>query len=435
MPIINSGLTGIIIGKFPKAHTTIMTTIIPSAKQTENTVSRIPTMLAFGLIPLSGFATDIYIPSLPTMGLAIHVSSIQVQLTLSFFLISYGISQLFIGSVLDSFGRYKLCLISLIVFALASVVIANTHNIFIIYLMRIVHGISVAIIIVAKRAYFVDVFSGDKLKHILSLFTIIWSTGPIVAPFIGGYLQSVFGWQSNFYFLAAYAIIIAALEFAFSGETLKHFTPFNVKNIARIYADMITTTSFTFGLVMLGLAFSMVMVCNMTAPFIIEHHLRLTPVIAGYSALILGLSWMLGGFIGKATIHKPFYNKLMLNMGLQIVFIAAMIFSLPFAENLFTLLFFAFIIHASAGYTYNNYFTYCMGKFPKNAGIAGGLMGGVIYVIISILSYGMVAIIPAKDERNLSYSYLILGLLSAVVMVVIFLINRRKTKADLNFVH
>ena len=67
----------------------------------------IATLLAFALIPLSGFATDIYIPSLPTMAGDLHVSSIQVQLTLSLFLISYGVSQLFIGSVLDSFGRYK----------------------------------------------------------------------------------------------------------------------------------------------------------------------------------------------------------------------------------------------------------------------------------------------------------------------------------------
>ena len=77
------------------------------------------TLLAFALIPLSGFATDIYIPSLPTMAGEMQVSSIQVQLTLSIFLISYGVAQLFIGSVLDSFGRYKICLYSLLIFAAA----------------------------------------------------------------------------------------------------------------------------------------------------------------------------------------------------------------------------------------------------------------------------------------------------------------------------
>jgi len=49
----------------------------------------IATILAFALIPLSGFATDIYLPSLPTMAADLQVGNIQVQFTLSLFLISY----------------------------------------------------------------------------------------------------------------------------------------------------------------------------------------------------------------------------------------------------------------------------------------------------------------------------------------------------------
>ncbi|MET0570675.1 MAG: MFS transporter, partial [Pedobacter agri] len=231
----------------------------------------VATILAFALIPLSGFATDIYIPSLPTMAGEMNVSNVQVQLTLSIFLISYGVAQLFVGSLLDSFGRYKIGLYSLLVFAMASIVIATTHHIYLIYLMRIIHGLSVGAIVVAKRAYFVDLFTGEKLKHYLSLFSIIWSTGPIIAPFVGGYLHTAFGWESNFYFLAGFAMVFAVFEFLFSGETLKHFTDFQLKKITGIYIDMIKTTSFTLGIVMLGLAYCMVMVYNMTGPFIIEH--------------------------------------------------------------------------------------------------------------------------------------------------------------------
>jgi len=385
----------------------------------------IATVLAFALIPLSGFATDIYIPSLPTMAGEMGVSSIQVQLTLSIFLISYGVSQLFIGSVLDSFGRYKIGLYALLIFAAASLIIATTHNIYLIYLMRIVHGLTVGAIVVAKRAYFVDLFSGDTLKHYLSLFSIIWSTGPIVAPFIGGYLQSAFGWESNFYFLAGFALLFALLEFLFSGETLKSFTDFQIKKIAEIYLSMIKTTSFTLGIVMLGLAYCMVMVYNMTGPFIIEHQLHFTPVVAGYSSLVLGFAWMVGGFIGKATINKPFFKRLFINSLLQVVFVIAMIFSLNFISNLYSLICFAFIIHVGAGFTFNNYFTFCLSKFPKNAGIAGGLTGGITYVIVSFLSYGIVNILPAKDERNLSFSYLLMILLSVLVMFTILKLRKK----------
>ncbi|RQO75820.1 MFS transporter [Pedobacter sp. KBW06] len=402
-----------------------MITITSKTKEIKEGHQAIATLLAFALLPLSGFATDIYIPSLPTMAGEMQVSSIQVQLTLSIFLISYGVSQLFIGSVLDSFGRYKVCLVSLLIFAAASMVIAVTHNIYLIYVMRVIHGLTVGAIVVAKRAYFVDLFSGDKLKHYLSLFSIIWSTGPIVAPFVGGYLQTVFGWESNFYFLAGFALVFAILELIYSGETLVHFTEFRFRKIVDIYINMIKTASFTLGIVMLGLAYCMVMVYNMTGPFIIEHHLELSPVIAGYSSLVLGFAWMVGGFIGKATINKPFFRRLVVNVGMQLVFVALMIFSLQFITNLYSLIFFAFIIHIGAGYTFNNYFTFCLGKFPKNAGIAGGLTGGITYVIVSFLSYGIVNIVPAKDERNLSYSYLILILLSIIVMFMIFKMNKK----------
>ena len=386
---------------------------------------QISTIVAFAIVPMSGFATDIYIPSMPSMGTGLKITSLQVQLTLTAFLISYGIAQLFIGAFLDTFGRYKLGLTALIVFAIASVTIANTDNIYLIYLMRVIHGLTVATIVVAKRAYFVDVYKGEQLKSYLSIFTIIWSVGPIVAPFIGGYLQTAFGWHSNFYFLAGMAGVIGLLEALFTGETLASPVAFNVRRIAATYYEMITTLRFILGLVILGLAYSIVMIYNLTGPFIIEHKLGLSPVIIGYCSLFLGFAWTIGGLIGKATVEKPFFSKLLLNLLLQLLFAIAMVLSVGFFGSLFTILFFAFIIHAAAGFTFNNYFTFNMTLFPKNAGISGGLIGGVVYVIVSLLTSGIVYILPAKDERNLSYSYLLLITASVLVLYILLRANKR----------
>lgn len=359
------------------------------------------------------------------MAKELQVTDLQVQLTLGMFLISYGISQLFVGSLLDSFGRFRIGLFSLFIFALASVIIANTSNIYLIYAMRIIHGITVGAIVVSKRAYFVDVFSGDKLKHYLSMFSIIWAAAPIIAPFAGGYLQSWFGWQSNFYFLAVFGFVILLLEILFSGETIKMKMEFNFRKILSVYIDMILTPSFSLGIVMLGFSYGMVMIYNMTGPFIIEHQLGLSPIVAGYSSLLLGGAVMVGGLLGKATINKPFFGKLSLNLGFQLFFLVAMFISIPFIENLYTLVLFAFLIHATGGYTFNTFFTYCLARFPKNAGIAGGLTGGINYVIVSFLSYGVIAVIPAKDELNLAYSYSLLIGLSFIVMFLIYKLNKK----------
>jgi hypothetical protein len=183
---------------------------------------------------------------------------------------------------------------------------------------------------------------------------------------------------------------------------------------------MLRVPSFTLGIVMLGLTYSMVMVYNMTGPFIIEHHLQLSAVTAGYASLVVGFAWMVGGFIGKATIRRPFFRKLAFNTGLQVLFAVAMLASIHFVGNLYSLVFFAFIIHVFAGYTFNNYFTFCLSSFPENAGIASGLTGGITFVIVSFMSYGIVALLPARDELNLSYSYLALIGLSVLVMFLIF---------------
>jgi hypothetical protein len=216
------------------------------------------------------------------------------------------------------------------------------------------------------------------------------------------------------------------LELIYGGETLKTIKGFELKRIVHVYAKMIRTVHFTLGLVILGFAYSMVMVYNMTGPFIIEHEFHLTPVVAGYCSLILGLAWMTGGFIGKATINRPFFKKLSVNFMLQSAFVIIMLISTFFISNMFTLIIFAFIIHVTAGYTYNNYFAYSMSQFPQNAAIAGGLSGGVVYIIVSILSYGVVLFIPAKDERNLGFSYALLIGLSAAVMFAVVRIQKRK---------
>jgi len=379
---------------------------------------RISTILALSIVPLSGFATDVYIPSMPSMAGALDIASLQVQLTLSIFLISYGIAQLFVGTLLDSFGRYKLGLTALFVFALANIIIAKTNNINVIYAMRVIHGIAVAIVVVGKRAYFVDVYKDEQLKNYLSTFTIIWSVGPIIAPFIGGYLQSSFGWHSNFYFLAIMAGILACLELLFTRETLKNPLDFNLKKISITYLEMISNSTFTLGLVMLGLAYSMIMIYNLTGSFIIEHTLELSPVIIGYSSLFLGFAWTAGGLVGKATINRPFTAKITVNLILQLAAGLLMLLSIGRFNSLFVILFFAFLIHSCAGYTFNNYFTYNLSQFPKNAGIAGGLIGGVVYVIVSFLSYIIVGILPAKDERNLNYSYLILIIISVLTISI-----------------
>ncbi|HMI60113.1 MAG TPA: MFS transporter [Puia sp.] len=371
----------------------------------------ISTILAFALIPMSGFATDIYIPSLPAMAVQLGVSNAAVQLSIVSFMVSYGISQLFVGSLLDSFGRFRLGIAALFVFTVASFTIALTHNIYLIYAMRILHGIAVALIVVGKRAYFMDIYTGEKLQHYISLFSIVWASAPIIAPFVGGYLQASFGWQSNFYFLGGMALVIMILEVIYSGESLKIFHPFHFRSIVNVYSSMLKAGDFTLGMVIIALSYSMLVVFGMTSPFIIEHVFNFSPVVSGYSALLSGVSLMIGGIISKALIKKPLNSKIGAAVSLQIVFALLMIVTTRLWSSIYTLMAFVVSIHLLAGFIFNNIFAYCLGRFTKNAGVASGITGGGLYIITSFFSYSIASALHITAPALLGVAYLFLALL------------------------
>jgi MFS family permease len=386
------------------------------------------TLLALALIPLSGFATDIYLPSLPAMASDLNVSAAAVQLSLVLFMFSVGVSQFFIGSILDSFGRYKIGVASLVLFSLTSFVIALVPNIYVIYAMRIIQGITIALIVVGKRAYFVDLFSGEKLKSYISLFSIIWACAPIMAPFLGGYLQNSFGWRSNFYFLGVLSLAFAILELVYSGESLKHYQPFKLKSIVETYSGMLRTADFTLGLIIIGICFGIVIVYSLSSPFIIERVLGYSAITTGYSSLLSGFSLMTGGIIAKSLIKKPLAQKVGTAFGIQIILVLMMIFTASYTSSLYTLIGFIIGIHIAGGFIFNIVYAYCLTRFSKNAGVASGLTGGVMYMISSVFSYGFTNLFEVKSQLLLGAADLSL-LLIVTVLFMIFNSYRAKNLA------
>jgi len=376
------------------------------------------TFLALALIPLSGFATDIYLPSLPAMAKDLNVSASAIQLSLVFFMFSLGVSQIFIGSILDSFGRFKISIVSLAVFSLTSFVIAIVPDIYVIYAMRIIQGIAIAFIVIAKRAYFVDLFSGDKLKSYISLFSIIWACAPIMAPFLGGYLQNIFGWRSNFYFLGGLSLLFLILELLYSGESLKYFHPFKLKTIAQTYAGMIKTPDFTLGIVILGICFGLVVIFNLSSPFIVERVLGYSAVTTGYSSLLSGLSVMTGGIISKSLIHKPLGKKVTIAVSLQAVLVLLMISTAPMISNIYTLVGFTMGINICGGFIFNTIYGYCLSLFSKNAGVASGLTGGATYMVSSVFSYGFVNLYAVKSQLLLGAANISLIVFISVLFII-----------------
>ncbi len=393
----------------------------------------ISTLLAFILIPLGGLTTDIYIPSLPAMAQDLNVPVEKVQVSLLLFMVSSGFSQLFIGSILDSFGRYRINIMALIAFSLASFIIALVPDIYVIYLMRIVQGITVSLIIVGKRAFFVDLYKGEKLKHYTSLFSIVWATAPIIAPFIGGYLQVLFGWQSNFYLLGGITLVILLFELRFTGESLQNFQVFKRKEIVSVYRKMLGTPDFYLGLVIIGLSYSQLVVYGMVSPFIIEKVYGFSPVVTGYSSLASGIALMSGGIISKVLIKKELFRKINSAIILQLIVVVVMYAVSSEFNGISILLGFTLSLHLLSGFIFNNVYAYSIQRFTTNAGIASGLTGGGVYVVSSVVGYGLINAFEIKEIQTFALvNFVIIALLS--ISIFLFkkaVVGRNETPASL----
>lgn len=375
------------------------------------------TVFAFALIPLSGFAMDIYIPSLPDMALQLQASPSAIQLTLTLFIVSYGIAQLLVGGLIDSFGRYWPNLISILLFSIASFIIATTSNLQMIYAMRILQGITVAVIAISKRAFFIDMFAGEELKKYTSLFSIIWSIAPIVAPFLGGFFQVKWGWTSNFMFLTYFGIAFFIIELVIGGESIKEKQPFKAKAILGSYAQMLKAKDFTSGIVLLGLGYAMLLVYGMSGPFLIEGRLHLTPEVTGYISLLSGIALFIGSSVSRILIKKPFVKKLITATLMQLVLAVLITFVTLKVQSLYTLMLYVVFIHGLAGFVFNNFMSYCMTRFPQYAGKGSGLVGGGFAIVTSILSSALANTIHISSQALLGLSYSILTVIVLVLIV------------------
>jgi DHA1 family bicyclomycin/chloramphenicol resistance-like MFS transporter len=292
--------------------------------------------------------------------------------------------------------------------------------------MRIVQGVSAAFVLVARRAYFMDTYSGDQLKRYTSLFSIIWATAPIVAPFLGGYLQKAFGWQASFYLLGLLPLTILALTLKYGGESAKDLQPLRVKPLLGVYGSVLTTKDFALGLIILGLNYGMVLLFGMASPFIIEHQWHLTPIITGYCALLSGVSMMAGGIISRSMLKAPLEKKLPVALGIQLASGAfAIIVSMLGLTNIYVMMSFVLVQHGVAGFVFNNLFAYCLGRFSRNAGIVAGLTGGASYIISSFSSYGTVSFLGVTNQTLLGVAYLFLN----VCVVITYSLFRKEEMA------
>lgn len=260
---------------------------------------KIISLLAAIIIPLAGISTDIYLPSLPALARHFSVSPELVQLTITAYAVGAGLMQLIAGPVSDARGRKKLFVMALLVQALSVTGILWSPTVIWMLICRFIQGSGAAFVAVPARAILTDVFEGEALKKQLNHAAIAFSVGPIVAPFIGGYLQHYMGWRASFFFILIYIVIALTLVLFLYKETLINKYAFSVSHLWHNYRVIISNHHFMLGALFTSLLIAANMFFNVAGPFIIQVSLGRSALLFGQLALYVGLAWFLGSVTNR----------------------------------------------------------------------------------------------------------------------------------------
>ena len=124
---------------------------------------------------------------------------------------------------------------------------------------RVIQAAGACATSVLSRAIARDMFSGAALARAMALIMIAMAAAPGFSPLLGGALDHVFGWRSEFVLVAGFAALGAAAYVTVFGET-HHSTriPLDPLAITKNYAGLLGDRRFvvpaaTVSLIMGGL--------------------------------------------------------------------------------------------------------------------------------------------------------------------------------------
>ena len=279
--------------------------------QTKTPPPRGIAFLLAALGALGPFSIDTYLPSFNDIGSSLHATPIEVQQTLTAYLIPFAIMALWHGAISDALGRRRVLLVTLALFGLALFGCLFATRIEHLWVLRALQGMSAGAGIVISRAIVRDLFDGPAAHRLMAHITMMFALAPAIAPVIGGRLQSWFGWRAVFAFLVLMTVILWLACWRLLPETLPpaRRQSLHPGYLARTYWKVLTSPPFLLACAGLAFNFGAFFIYVMSAPVFLIRHLGVSetgflwlfgPAMAG----LMSGSWLSGRLAGKLSLRQ-----------------------------------------------------------------------------------------------------------------------------------
>lgn len=268
-------------------------------------------LLLAAVTALGPFSIDTYLPSFADIGTSLAASALEVQQTLTAYLVPFAFMSLWHGAISDAFGRRRVLLAGLVLYLLATLAAVVAVDIGQLWLARAAQGLTAGSGIVIARAIIRDLHAGPEAQRLMAQVTMIFALAPAIAPIIGGFLQDWFGWRAVFAFLALFAALLLVVCVRWLPETLPPAQRQSLRpgSLLRAYAAAAGDRIFMAASTAVAFNFTGIFLYVLSAPIFLVEHLGLSAREFGWlfipltSGLMAG-AWLSGRLAGRRSARR-----------------------------------------------------------------------------------------------------------------------------------
>lgn len=381
-----------------------------------------PLLDAIAILIAAQIGIYIYSASLPFMQSELHTTEFLINCTLTSFILTSGISQLFIGPLSDFHDNKKLILLMMALLCLSTVAISITNNIYVLIFLRGVQGFAAGSLAVLARALLKNNYSAHELVKYIALYAIASTIIPIISPIIGGIVQSSFNWRAIFAFMAIYlALLLGYFYFKLSTptQTLNSATKKNlISSASSNYCQILKSPIFIALALSNAIIFYIEMVELTFSSYILQVGFRLSPVNYGAVMAVPAFGFIIGSLLilSKQTF---FSNHKLIMIGIYTLLLSGALLLLNVLLQWNSML--AYIIaititNIALAIAISPIVAKAFTLFPTMSGSAIALMGFIQMAGASLLSY-ITGRFLTMSQINFS------GLVIAMGIILFALIN------------
>ncbi|WP_029590068.1 multidrug efflux MFS transporter EmrD [Franconibacter pulveris] len=360
------------------------------------------------LTAVGQMAQTIYIPAIADIARDMRVREGAVQSVMAAYLLTYGASQLVYGPISDRIGRRPVIFAGMLIFMLATVIALLSRNLTVLIIAGSLQGMGTGVAGVMARTLPRDLYAGSALRHANSLLNMGILVSPLLAPLLGGVLDTLWGWRACFAFLLALCVVVTFSMFRWLPETRPAQAP--RAPLLASYKTLFGSGAFNCYLLMLIGGLAGVAVFEACAGVLMGAGL-------GFNSLTVSVLFILpipAAFFGAWFAGRQ--NKRFSTLMWQAVtscLLAGIAMWLPGwfgVMTVWTLLIPAALFFFGAGMLFPLATSGAMEPFPFLAGTAGALVGGLQNCGSGLLAWSS-ALLPQGGQSSLGMLMTAMGLL------------------------